>query len=113
MFPNDRMKGKGFHPAKVLFFIVFLIGMVFLVGAIVMLLWNAILPEITGVKPLNLWQAIGILLLSKILFGGFGWGKKRGKHRSNRRHWKEKWMSMSEEERNAMKEKWKKRCRDK
>lgn len=35
-------------------------------------LWNILLPDILGVKSINYWQSLGILLLSKILFGGFG-----------------------------------------
>jgi len=33
-------------------------------------LWNILLPEIIGVKAISYWQALGILVLSKILFGG-------------------------------------------
>ena len=44
-------------------------------GFIVMSLWNAILPAVIGVKTITFLQALGILLLSKILFGGFGGGR--------------------------------------
>jgi hypothetical protein len=40
-----------------------------------MSLWNCLLPEILGVKSITFWQAMGILILSKILFGGFHFGK--------------------------------------
>ena len=36
------------------------------------LLWNCILPDVIGVKSINYWQSFGILLISKILFGGIG-----------------------------------------
>jgi hypothetical protein len=57
-------------------------------GYVVEHLWNWLLPDILGVKSITLVQAIGLLLLSKILFGGFhhhggrgrGW-MRRGKHR--------------------------------
>ncbi|MCC8089031.1 MAG: hypothetical protein LIO79_07195 [Rikenellaceae bacterium] len=39
---------------------------------IVRLLWNAILPEVTGCGILTYWQSAGIVLLSRLLFGGFG-----------------------------------------
>jgi hypothetical protein len=42
------------------------------VSAIVMLLWNAISPVISVISVINYWQAAGILLLSRILFGGCG-----------------------------------------
>ena len=36
-----------------------------------MSLWNNILPEIVGLRKINFTQAIEVLILSKILFGGF------------------------------------------
>jgi hypothetical protein len=39
---------------------------------VVMLLWNSLFPEIFGFKPIDYLQAAGLLVLSKILFGGFG-----------------------------------------
>ena len=40
-------------------------------SAAVMLLWNNILVSVVHVGAITFWQAAGILLLSKILFGGF------------------------------------------
>jgi hypothetical protein len=40
-------------------------------GFIVQHLWNWLIPAIVGWHAINFWQAVGILLLSKILFGGF------------------------------------------
>lgn len=65
---------------------------------LVMLLWNALLPDILGVKSISFFQALGILILSKILFGGFGGHGLFGRHR---REMRERWMSMSPEEREA------------
>lgn len=48
-----------------------------LVSLIVMTLWNCILPDIINVSTITFWQAMGIFILSKILFG-FGKGKKMG-----------------------------------
>ena len=98
---------------KVLLFIVLAPIFVFGFGLVVMLLWNNLLPEIIGVKTITFWQAIGILLLSEILFGGFGNG---GKGKSNfggkqNHEWKQKWRGMSDEERDKFREQWKKRCR--
>ena len=111
MFDNSNK--KSFNPLKILGYAVFAIGLIFLVGFVVMLLWNAILPDILNAKPLNIWQAIGLLILSKILFGGMRWGGrgKGGYGPSKRKQWKEKWMNMTPEEREAMKEKWKNRCK--
>lgn len=41
-------------------------------GQIVRLLWNALLPELFGVPAVTFWQALGLLILCRILFGGFG-----------------------------------------
>lgn len=40
--------------------------------AVIMLLWNALIPSIIGWSAINFWQAAGLLALCKLLFGGFG-----------------------------------------
>ena len=42
---------------------------VFAFSGLVMLLWNGILPAVLHVSAITIWQAAGILLLSRILFG--------------------------------------------
>ena len=79
-------------------------------GFIVMGLWNSILVQVLSVKVISFWQALGILLLSKILFGGFhGRGGWRGGPA-----WKEKmkqrWDKMTPDERDKFKAEWKNRC---
>jgi len=74
----------------------------FLLGFVVMQLWNWLMPELfTGAHTINYWQAFGILVLSKILFGGFKGRRGCGVHHGH--HWrsrfKEQWSGMSEEER--------------
>ena len=111
MYRNKMPYKRGFHPAKVIFFLFVFVGFTLLLGGVVMFLWNAILPEVVGAKPLTWLQAIGLLVLSRILFGGFRLGSfANRKVAGKRRYWKEKWMNMSEEERVAMKQKWRKRC---
>ena len=41
-------------------------------GWVVMQLWNWLLPTLFGWPQVTFWQALGILALSRILFGGFG-----------------------------------------
>lgn len=53
----------------------------FLGGQLVMQLWNWLMPAIFGLRELTFWQAVGLLLLSRILFGGMGMGG-RGRHKS-------------------------------
>jgi len=82
-------------------------------GAVVMLLWNALMPQIFALPTLNYWQAAGLMLLARILFGGLvdmaGHGGRRGKgdgHLFNHGNkLREKWMNMSEEERKEFMEK--------
>ncbi len=67
-------------------------------GFIVKGLWNVLMPPIFGWHTISFWQAIGLLLLSKILFGGFhhhgGGGRSRWRQRM-----KERWEQMTPEER--------------
>lgn len=82
-----------------------------LLAAIVRLLWNAILPEVMAVQPLTYGQALGLLVLCRILFGGFGF---RGGWRGGPPHrLRDKWMQMNETERAEFKEAWKRRCEKK
>jgi len=68
-----------------------------LFGYIVMTLWNAVLPAVTGLHAISFAQALGLLVLSRILFGGLrGWGR-RGGHWRARMH--ARWQQMTPEER--------------
>ncbi len=74
---------------------------VFIGGEIVQQLWNWLLPALFGLRRITFWQAIGILLLCRILFGGFG---GHGPSRSNIRHriagrMAERWGQMTPEQR--------------
>lgn len=89
-------------------FIPIVIGGVLLFSLAVMLLWNAILPAVTGVKAITFLQAVGILILSKILFGfNKGWG---GRHYHWKKRMEEKMHNMTPEEREKFKAEWKNRC---
>lgn len=107
MHTTNRKKAKKF------FFFIFLFPLFILgLGGLVMLLWNALLPDIAGVSKINYWQAMGLFVLSRILFGGFRFGGGGGKpgFGGSPQHWKQKWMNMSEEEKARFKENWQKRC---
>ena len=96
------------RPLKILFFIGMAVLFCFVLGNIVMFLWNAILPDLVGVKQINMWQAIGLFVLSRILFGGF---KGRSHHRGGKaKKWKNKWMQMDDSERKQFKNKWQAYC---
>ena len=42
------------------------------IGALAMVLWNWLMPSIFGLGIINYWQAFGIVLFAKLVFGGFG-----------------------------------------
>lgn len=68
-----------------------------LFGLIVMHLWNWLMPALFGLRVVTYWQAIGLLILSWILFRGpRGWGRPRA-HRWN--HMRGRWQRMTPEER--------------
>jgi len=88
---------------------------VFAISAVVMLLWNWILPAISPLKEITYWQAMGLFVLSRILFGGFRFGFRRHQqsvHRHFGEHapFKDKFMEMTDEERQQFKNQWKQRC---
>ena len=43
-------------------------------GWAVALLWNWLLPPLFGFRTVTVWQALGLLALTRILFGGLGVG---------------------------------------
>jgi len=70
-------------------------------GEVVMLLWNSLLPELFGLRQVTFWQALGVLALCRILFGGFG--LSGGGARSNsRRRLTERWEQMTPEDREKL-----------
>ena len=91
--------------------LVFVSLAVIAMGAVVMWLWNWLVPELFHGPAISFIQSVGILLLCKVLFKGFA-GFKGGHHFYERqKEWKEKWEQMSPEERDKMRELWKKRCK--
>ena len=67
-------------------------------GAITMPLWNALLPELFGLPMISFVQAIGILILSRIIFGG-SHGHNRWRHHDHDSHWSSKWWHDKHEHR--------------
>jgi hypothetical protein len=111
-----------------------------LFGFFVKLLWNGLMPEIFHFGMITFWQAVGLLVLARILFfRGFGgrhghgwhggpgcyggkWGywhkwrnmtpEEREKMKEGWYSWKDKWHNMTTEEKARMKAQWKERCRN-
>ena len=77
-------------------------------GEVVQHLWNWLLPTLFGWRQITFWQALGLLALCRILFGGFGGG---GSHRSKSRgRMAERWEQMTPEEREKFREGMRHRC---
>jgi len=93
-------KGKGV-------FVLLFITMIFALSGVVMLLWNVVLPDLLNVNPISYWQSMGLLALSRILFGRFG---KPNRPEFAQTKFKEKVRNMTIEEKEEFKEKWKSRC---
>ena len=82
------MKEKEFrrHPKVIRIIGVAFLGITFAVlfalvfGFLVKILWNALMPELFGLTRITYWQAFGLLILTKLLFGSFG------HHHSYRNH---------------------------
>lgn len=112
MFSNSRPHRNVPKPVKGLFILMMIGTVIFVLGQVIMFLWNTILVKVVGVEVINFWQAIGLFVLSRILFGSFHFNKGRHiKHKMRKgARWKEKWMNMSDEERTEFKQRWKERC---
>jgi hypothetical protein len=68
---------------------------------VTMSLWNWLMPELFGLKLLSFWQTLGLLVLSWLFFGRFR-GHGMGHHWKHRMA--ERWMRMSPEEREKLRE---------
>jgi len=89
-------------------FAAFAVAFVILFGFVIMQLWNALMPALFGLRAITFWQGLGILILSKILFGGFRGG--RGGRPPWRRRMMERWEHMTPEEREKFRHSMRSRC---
>jgi hypothetical protein len=74
-------------------------------GWVVMILWNAVLPSAAHFGTLSYWQGVQLLILCRILFSGFGGGGWRRRKEA----WRDKMENMTDEERTAFKAQWRRR----
>lgn len=104
---NRSRRKKGF-------FIIIPLLLIFGLTGIVMWLWNTTLVDaVSGVAAISYWQAMGLLALSKILFGGFpGKGGRGGRH-CRKGSWKEGAEHLSPEEKEQFKSMWQERFKRK
>ena len=83
-------------PYLIPLFIIIAAAAIGLFGWLVMTLWNVTLVPATGASIITFWQGLGLLVLSRILVGGFG-----GRRHRRGYNWKEKWDDMSEEKKSS------------
>ena len=104
-------RGRSWWIKRSIFIPIAIAAGVFIFGSVVMLLWNAVLPAVFGISTITFWQALGILVLSKILFTGFRGGHSHNKWHNHGFEWREKWMNLSPEEKEKLRTEWRERCR--
>ncbi|MGI9550099.1 MAG: hypothetical protein ACR2MT_02775 [Aurantibacter sp.] len=76
---------------KIFFGILAGIAFALLFGYIIMWLWNWLMPAIFGLTVITYWQAVGILVLGKLIFGGLGSGHHSKSHKEKpRKRFREK-----------------------
>jgi hypothetical protein len=100
------MKKKWFYivPLAILALVLF----TFIGGEVVLRLWNWLLPPLFGWRPITFWQAVGLIVLCRILFGGFG-RHSSGRYNFRRRmSMEQRWGQRTPEER----ERFRQRLRD-
>lgn len=102
---NNRFRGrKGF-------FVIIPIVLAFGLTAIVQWLWNTTLVgAVSGIAVIGYWQAMGLLVLSKLLFGGFpGKGRGAGGRDCRKGNWRRGADNLSDEEKDQFKAMWQER----
>ena len=96
-----------FYRGRFIFIPFAIAAFVALVGFVVMSLWNALMPVLFHLGIITFWQAVGLFVLCKILFG-FGRGHRGGPWRRIK---EQRFNNMTPEEKQRFKEKWA-HCRD-
>ena len=87
--------------------ILMFLAMIAVFSVAAMFLWNVLMPEIFGLSVLSYWQAAGLVILARILFGGLGparFGPHGGRGGDDRlfahgNALREKWLNMNDDER--------------
>lgn len=62
-----------------------------LFGVLVQHLWNWLLPALFQLPLITFWQAVGLVLLSRLLFGHVGGGRPKCCHKGWGGGWKGRW----------------------
>ena len=100
---------RGHRFARFLKFVVFALAAAAMFGLVTVRLWNWLLPPLFGWHMIGFWQALGLLALGRILFGGFR-GFRPGPGMYWRRRMMERWQKMTPEEREKFRQGMGSRC---
>lgn len=102
-FENYRSSSTAIRVLRIVGFVLLGIigatGLALLFGYVVMWLWNWLMPAVFGLGVITFWQAVGIIILARLIFGGFK------HHHDNHDKWSKKWPGKHSREKN-MKENW-------
>jgi hypothetical protein len=77
-------------------------------GFVVLSLWNWLAPSVFGLRTIGFWQALGLLILARILFGGLRGRPGHSMH--GRRRMMDRWDQMTPEEREKLRQGLRGRC---
>ncbi len=92
-------------------FLVVAVAVVFIIGLVIMLLWNALVPDLFRGPSITYWQAVGLLVLSHLLLRGGPWHRRHGWHHEQwRRRLEERMAGMTPEEREKFKAGFRSHC---
>lgn len=103
---------RSFWLKKAVKFVFFAALFVTIAGFVTMSLWNWLMPMLFHLPLLTFWQALGLLLLSRILTGGFGRGGRGGwaRGRAWKRQMVQRMEAFSPEEREKFRQQMRSRC---
>jgi hypothetical protein len=96
------MRNKRLGKGKIALIAPIGLAAIALFGFIVMYLWNWLVPAVFGAHTVTFWQALGLLILARILVGGLGGG--HGDDKRARRSMMDRWRQMTPEEREAFRQ---------
>lgn len=99
------MRGRRF--LRMLRVIAVVIAGIAVFGFVVSQLWNYLMPGLFGLRTITFWQAAGLTVLGRLLFGGFRPGFGRAPWR---RHMMARWEQMTPEEREKFRAGMRSRC---
>jgi len=104
---------KNYYCGKARFFIpIIVLTVVALMSLAVYGLWNSVAADVLGVKTITYWQALGILVLARILFGGFPRGGVPWGPAFRHRMMMKRWESLTPEQREKMRQEMRERFGD-